>query len=213
MIPLMAAGAVLGAGGAFLKGKAGDIARQRMNEAANLAPLDIDDIVNKNLDTQTNMLPKASALGRLVDEYNATQALAQLERMIPGYAASRDKYMSNVQGDMAGEISPDVEQAIFRAGAGRALMQGQAGGARHRGLVARDLGTTSDAIRQRGQAGLLQGVSTLPKMGPLDILRAGFMGPTSSEALAIREKERLVKQQILAQAAGIQGMTGELEAT
>lgn len=205
---ILAAGGVLGALGSLFGGRASDIARKRMMEAANLAPLDIDEVVDKNLASQKKRLPAATELARLIDEYNAQQALAQLERMMPGYAGMRDSYFAGVQDDLAGRLSPDVEQAIFRAGAGRSLMSGQAGGARHRSLVARDIGATSDALRARGQAGFLQGVSTLPKISALDVLRAGFLGPTSQEALAIREKERAMRQQILAQAAGIKGQTG-----
>jgi hypothetical protein len=89
-------------------------------------------------------------LAARVNAFSQEQLTKALRAAIPGY----DKIISNVAGSIEsqtrGELPMDVQRAIERSSAARALGGGFAGSGASRALTARDLGLTSYQITQQG---------------------------------------------------------------
>ena len=200
------AGAVMGGGGTFLKGRAGDLQRNKLKSIANTPGLDIDELTGQALTNQQKHLPQAQQLVR--SEATTQQDLLNTlaEQSLPGFSAARQQGLNSTNALLAGQIPGDVSEAVQRSGAARALGGGYGGSGMHRNLVARDLGLTSLDLKGRGLGWLqaLRGMS--PMAQPQNAL--AFAGPDSAGLINIRGQERAQRMNILAQRAGIQGQTG-----
>jgi len=94
---------------------------------------------------------KASELASKATAADQATLIAQLEKSIPGYQNLISKLSSNIQSDLAGTVNPDVEAALQRSSAGKALAGGFGGGSgAGRALSARDFGLTSMQIQNQG---------------------------------------------------------------
>jgi hypothetical protein len=76
--------------------------------------------------------------------------LESLQAAIPGYSAMTGRTAENIQANLAGQIPEDVQRAIQRAGASRAVASGVSGSQFGRNLTARDLGLTSLQLMNQG---------------------------------------------------------------
>lgn len=200
-----AAGLVLGAGGAFLSGRAGDITRHRIQGIADTPGLDIGAISAEAQANQQKLLPGAESLVRTeaVDRQKLINDL--IEQSMPGFTEQRDKGL-NISSDLlAGNIPADVSEAVQRSAAARALGAGYGGSGMHRNLVARDLGTTSLGLQGQGLSWLNALRSLSPTVTPQSAFN--FTGPDAAGYLNIRGQERAQRMKLLAQAAGIPGQT------
>lgn len=88
-------------------------------------------------------LPGASELARQTNTFNQAELDRLYEMALPGYGSIRDSLGANYASLARGEIPQDVQDAIGRSGAARALGGGFGGTGMARNLIARDLGLTS----------------------------------------------------------------------
>lgn len=199
------AGLAMGAGGTFLKGKSGDIVRNRLNSIADTPGLDIEALSSQALTNQQRLLPGAQGLIR--DEATERQSLVNqlLEQSLPGFGGLRDKVQTTADELLSGGIPTDVSEAVQRNSAARALGGGFSGSGMHRNLQARDLGLTSIGLKSQG----LQWLQALRGLSPMVEAQSAFnfTGPNANDLLNIRGQERAQAMNLRARAAGIPGQT------
>lgn len=96
------------------------------------------------------VLPEAQGLVSKTNLFNIDQINKMLAQAIPGYGDITGNVAKNIQSLTAGEIPQDVQEAVTRGAAGRALSGGYGGTQAGNNLVARDLGLTSLGLTQQG---------------------------------------------------------------
>lgn len=191
---IAAVGLALGAGGTALSASAADRRRKGLFKIANEPGLDTKEITLQSLQDMIETAPTSFKVADLINQYYRTQ----LER--EGLADLKRAIIQQTAADLAGEIPEDVTQQVFRSAAGRALTGGYAGSALHRGLVLRDLGLTSDALRQRGFEKTQALLAGMRVPGSFDPYAAGLLGLTPAQMVNLRSAERTQRLQMLAQA-------------
>lgn len=198
-------GAGLVVGGAYMKGRAGDIKGQKLENIANTPGLDIAGLSADALANQQKLLPGANALTR--DEAMARQQTINdlLEKSMPGFTGLRDKATGTAGSLLAGEIPKDVQDAVQRSAAAKSLGGGFGGSGMNRNLVGRDFGLTSLGLQSQGLNWLSQLRGISPTAQPSNALQ--FTGPDASQWLGIKSGERAQRMNLYAQAAGQPGQT------
>lgn len=175
--------------------------RNQMKDLANTPGLDIDSEIASAYGSYEKNLPTASRIAGGVNTANAENMRKLLEAGIPGYEGLQGQAIGNIGSELRGELPPDVQAAIDRATAARAVAGGYGGSGMHRNLTARDLGLTSLNLSQRGQQDLNALVSGTPLPG---LVSAGsLLGPSISDRIGIRGNERTQKLMLMAQALGL----------
>lgn len=96
------------------------------------------------------VLGQAEQLAEQVNTGAQERLLQSLKAAIPGYEQMVGKTAENIQASLGGQIPEDVQRAIQRATAGRAVAGGFAGSQFGRNLTARDLGLTSLQLMNQG---------------------------------------------------------------
>lgn len=198
-------GLAAGAGGAFLKGKSGDIVRNRLNSVADTPGLDIEELTSQALSNQSKTLPEAQGLVR--SEAVGRQSLVNdlLEQSMPGFAASKGKAQALADSLLAGEVPKEISDLVQRSSAAQALGSGFGGSGMHRNLVARDLGLTGLGLQGQG----LQWLQTLRGLSPMvtPANTFNFTGPSTQDLINLRSRERTERMNILTGAAQVPGQT------
>lgn len=200
-----AAGLVLGAGGAFLGGRAGDIKRKRLEAIANTPGLDTGKITGDALADLEKYLPQDISLAQKVTDANQSMLNKLYEENVPGFKNIQDQRASLIQDFLAGRLPADVQSSIERSSAAKGLGLGISGSPIQRNLTARDLGRTSLDLMNYGLGQVPGYFSSTPIASPTDPLT--FAGPSPNQLINIRGQERAQKMNIMAQAAGIGGQT------
>lgn len=204
------AGLVAGAGGAFLKGRSGDIVRKRLGSIADTPGLDIEALSKEALKNQGALLPEAQAL--VGKEATGRQALMDqlAEQSLPGWGAEKTKVKAIADQLLAGEVPRDVQEFVQRKTAANILggvggAGGFSGGTIGANQWGRNLGILSTQAQQQGLSWLnaLRGMS--PTANPQSAF--SFTGPDANQFLSIRGNERTQRMNILAGAAQIPGQT------
>lgn len=95
-------------------------------------------------------LPGAEELVSKANAFTQEQITKMLETAIPNYGTLTRTATSNIESMLKGEIPKDVQDAISRSDAAKALGGGYSGTTFHTNLLARDLGLTSLELTQRG---------------------------------------------------------------
>lgn len=95
-------------------------------------------------------LPGAEALVAKTNLFNIDQINKMLSQSIPGYGDITGNVSKNIASLTGGQIPQDVQDAVTRGAAGRALSGGYGGSQAGNNLVARDLGLTSLNLTQQG---------------------------------------------------------------
>lgn len=198
-----AAGLLMSAGGAFLGGKAGDIARERLKGAANLPGVDTRALTEQALADQLATLPQASKLAGQVGTANQAQLLAQEEQALPGVGAARQQAL----GSISGLFSDDAAwlKGVQQRGAALGLSSGL------RGSGAGQLATLKLSDQEKMQrtqlgTGLLGSLIGSMRLANTPGVQS-FLGPTANQLIDIRSQERSQRQALLAQASQIPGQT------
>lgn len=96
------------------------------------------------------VLGQAEELAEKVNVGAQERLLQSLKAAIPGYEQMVGKTAENIQASLEGRIPEDVQRAIQRSTAGRAVAGGFAGSQFGRNLTARDLGLTSLQLMNQG---------------------------------------------------------------
>lgn len=117
-----------------------------------LKPIDIGQIQQQTITQNQAALPGAEKLATDVNTFNQQQLLALMAAATPDFAGIQKNIGENLASMTAGEIPQDVQDAIQRSAAARALGGGYGGSGMHGALVARDLGLTSLQLTQQGLA-------------------------------------------------------------
>lgn len=173
--------------GGLLSANAASKAKKELRQIADTPGLDI----GASIAEAGRYAGDTQALESKRNTFNRVELDRLLEASIPGYAASQKQRTGNAAALLRGELPPDVEAAVMRSGAGRALEGGFGGSAAGRNLVARDLGRTSlDLMNLGGQQ--FQGIlGSTPQSGmanyditPGDVI--GLRGNERSERIGLR---------------------------
>lgn len=194
--------------GTALTGHAGDIARNRLISAADMPGVDVDAVTRAAIAGNLASLPQAADLTGRIDKLNRERLAQLIESSVPGYSARLAKEADIIDSYLRGEIPADVEGAISRSVAARALGGGYAApGARgmQSNLLARNLGLTSLGLQQTGMGAIPQFMSQI-KLAPLTNLQS-YLGLDPLQRVNLASRERDIKQSLYAQAAGIPGGT------
>lgn len=196
MWPLAALAIGLGtaAAGTAMSASAADRQRKGLFKIANEPGLDTKALTLQALRDLTETFPESTRVADLINAYYGRQLEEQ------GLAPLRRSMMEQAAADLAGEIPRDVADRVYREAAARALTGGFSGGALHGGLALRNLGLTSDALRQRGfqKAGQLLTGYSMP--GSFDPVAAGMIGLTPAQLINLRSGERAMRLQMLTRA-------------
>jgi len=208
-----ASGAIAGAGlltstfGAMFSARAADLARKRLLAVANTPGIDTRATTASALENMGYALPAASRLGGQINTINAAEYNRMLESAIPGYAAGVGKTMGNIEDYLSGVLPTDVSQAVMRATAGTAIGRGLGSGTPlAKALTWRDLGRTSEAGIRYGMESMMRVPGAFQHAQPVDI--RGWLGLDPIQEANLRSTERAQKMQLMAQLAGMPGMTG-----
>jgi hypothetical protein len=136
-------------------------------------------------------LPALKSLASNVNSFSQDQLLTSLRKVIPNYDQLVSKTRSIIDAELAGEIPQDVQDAISRNAAAKALGGGYGGSQMHGNLVARDLGLTSLNLKERGvdSASRWIQMSTQNLVPNLFDVRSMFITPTQQWAANVRDSE------------------------
>lgn len=198
-----AAGLVLGLGGAFLGGRAGDQMKKKLKDIANMPGVDTGAVTDEALTDLLASMGKAGEVSAGVSELNQAQLLAREEMALPGLGAAREKALGRIS-SMFGE---DAEwlRGVQRRGAALGLSSGLFGSQAGQ-LQTLRLGDRESMARTQLGTGLLS--SLIGSMRIADSPGAqAFLGPTPTQLIGLRSQERAQKQSILLQRAGVPGQT------
>jgi hypothetical protein len=209
--PLAIVGGLMQAGGTFLKGRAGDIARKRLESIANTPGLDIGGLsreaTRQALGLQLETLPQAEKVASEAARINQAALLAQEEAALPGAKSARQTALENVL-SFLGDDKQWLE-GIQRRGAALGLGRGLGGSSAAR-IGQLKLSDVESQQRKTLGAGLLGQLLGSLRIADTPGVQA-FMAPTASSmvgtTLNIRGQERAQRMNLLAQGAGIPGQT------
>lgn len=197
-------GALIAAGGAFLEGRAGDIARDRLKKAAKLPGVDTGALTEEALRDQLKFMPLSKDLAGQISSGNQSNLLSMEEQALPGSGAARGEALNRILSLFSDDAKwlEGVQRRAGALGVRSGLFGSQAGQ-----IGALRLSDTESQKRMQLGSGLLaQLLSTLRIANTPGI--QDFLGPTPTQLIGVRSQERAAKQQLLAQAAGIPGQTG-----
>lgn len=198
-----AAGLLLGAGGAFLSGRANDLARKRLESAAELPGVDTGALTGEALRDQLKYLPQASEVAGKVSAANQAALNAQEEAALPGVGAARAGALTSINQLFADDAS--WLEGVQRRGAALGLSSGLFGSQAGQLRTLR-LSDTEKLARTQLGTGLLGSLIGSMRLANSPGVQS-FLGPTANQLIDLRSQERARKQQLLAQAAGIPGQT------
>lgn len=145
----MALGGLLSAGAGSALGFLGGLLGEDV-EAPEVKPISTAEEASKAVAANLGVLGQAEQLASQVNRGAQQRLLESLQAAIPGYGQMVGKTAENIQANLAGQIPEDVQRAIQRATASRAVAGGFAGSQFGRNLTARDLGLTSLQLMNQG---------------------------------------------------------------
>lgn len=139
------AGAGIGAGISTL----GNLMKKKVNAPA-FIPINTAEEAQRATAANLGVLGQAEQLAEQVNVGAQERLLQSLKAAIPGFEEMVGKTSENIQANLAGQIPEDVQRAIQRSTAARAVSGGFAGSEFGRNLTARDLGLTSLQLMNQG---------------------------------------------------------------
>lgn len=178
--------------GTALGASAAGRAKDQLLAIANTPGLNLSQQVGE----ASGLMPDIQALESQRNQFNQAELERLLERSIPGYREAQAQRTGTSMSLMRGELPPDVEEAVFRRSAGRAVGGGFAGSLAGRNLTARDLGRTSLDLMNLGQQQFAGILGTTPRAQAVDY---AF---TPQDITGLRSGERTQRMQALQSWAG-----------
>lgn len=127
----------------------GNLMKKKVN-APGYTPISTAEELQKATAANLGVLGQAEQLAEKVNVGAQERLLQSLKAAIPGFEEMVGKTSENIQANLAGQIPEDVQRAIQRATAARAVSGGFAGSQFGRNLTARDLGLTSLQLMNQG---------------------------------------------------------------
>ena len=127
----------------------GNLMKKKLN-APTYVPISTAEEARNATAANIGVLSQAEELASKVNVGAQERLLQSLQAAIPGYESMVGKTAENIQANLEGRIPEDVQRAIARAGASRAISGGVAGSQFGRNLTARDLGLTSLQMMNQG---------------------------------------------------------------
>lgn len=109
-------------------------------------------------------LPAAQTLAGGVNTFNIGQSVQPLIANLPNYEAMTGAASENILGNLQGQLSPDVMQAIQQSAAERGIVTGGAGGPNANAAYLRALGLTSLDLQNLGQGQLTAAIARMPQV-------------------------------------------------
>lgn len=155
-----------------------------------LPSLDLATEQKKAVSGNLGVLPEAQGLVSKTNLFNIDQINKMLAQAIPGYGDITGNVAKNIQSLTAGEIPQDVQEAVTRGAAGRALSGGYGGTQAGNNLVARDLGLTSLGLTQQGLSSAESWMKTMDSLyapGMLN-LSSMFVSPMQQAGFDVTER-------------------------
>lgn len=199
-----AAGLVLGAGGAFLSGKAGDNRLKKLKAIANTPGLDTGAITEEALKDQLKLMGLSEELATEVARINQANVNAAEESALPGVREARQEALGAAR-SMFGEDSEWLK-GVMRRGAALGLSSGLGAGSGAGKMQTLRLSDRESMARKQMGVGMLGSLIGGLRLANTPGVQA-FMGPSPSELINIRGQERTQRMNILLQRAGIGGQT------
>lgn len=174
------AGGVMQGFGTGIAGNAASQRRKALFGVADTPGVDPNTVYGQAFDAGLGNFDKAANLARQNNQFSTEELNKMLEQSIPGYNLMQKQAADTTNSFLKGELPPDVQAAILRSSAAKALSGGYGGSPAGRNLTARDLGLTSLDLINRGQqyrSGIigstpmarLQGTSDLLNINPADL--------------------------------------------
>ena len=139
------AGAAAGAGISTL----GNLMKKKVN-APGYTPISTAEEAQRATAANLSVLGQAEELASKVNVGAQERLLQSLQAAIPGYESMVGQTAANIQANLEGRVPEDVQRALARAGASKAVSGGFSGTQFGRNLTARDLGLTSLQLMNQG---------------------------------------------------------------
>lgn len=114
-------------------------------------------------------LPNYEQLAKKVNEANYIQLMEQVRKGFPGYDEAIARASSNINAELAGQISPDVVSQLTQRAAERGIGIGSPGSPNTNAALLKAFYDTSSGQQQKGMANYGQMMSSIPKAPLMDI--------------------------------------------
>jgi len=196
-------GVALIGGGSALGGNAASKAKKDLKKVANIPGLDIEAATLEALGLQEGNLERATKLASGVGTVDQKQLLAQEEMALPGAAAARQQNLQSILALFSDDA--DWLSGLQRRGAALGVGSGL-GGSQAARIGTLRLSDQEKLQRTSMGTGLLGSLLSGLKISNSPSVQA-FLGPSASEVINIRGQERVNRQNLLAQRAGMPGAT------
>lgn len=195
-------------GGSALSGLSADDKNAQMLGVAGLPGLNIPSVTGQALSSMKSNLPAAQEVATGVNQFQNKELQDLLKSSIPGYEGIVTSQAQDIQNMLSGGVSQGTQDLLARQSAARGISRGYGVGgfadpnSMTNAEFLRNLGLTSEGQVERGMAASNAFRSSIPMVSPMNV--GGLLGPTPTDLVQLRERERLANQQIMAQAAGMQ---------
>jgi len=178
-------------GGTVASANAAKGRKTALNNIANTPGIDPNAITGEALSSIGNNQGTAEGIAGRANHFSQDQVNAMLEQAIPGWSGLQAKRTANAADLLAGRLPSDVQSAVERSAASRALGGGYGGSGAGRNLTLRDLGRTSLDATTLGANQANTIVSDTPHANLFNL--AGLLGPSPTDLAGIRSSERTLK--------------------
>ena len=181
----------LGLVGSAISGNAASGRKNALNNIANTPGIDPNAITGEALSSIDNNLGTAEGIAGKANQFSQDQVNSMLEQAIPGWSGLQAKRTANASDLLSGRLPSDVQSAVERSAASRALGGGYGGSGAARNLTLRDLGRTSLDATTLGANQANTIISDTPRANLFNL--AGLLGPSPTDLAGIRSSERTLK--------------------
>lgn len=136
------------------------------------------------------LLPSLAAFAEQFNQFSSEQMMAQLERMLPGYAQLLAQGTENIQAMMRGEVPDDVQDQLERQAAERGVTLGYGGGSGFgQNQFLRNFGLTSLQLTQQGLNSAMNWMNQAASRAPVFNMASAFLPIDQRVALRAQENQ------------------------
>jgi len=190
-------------GGTMASANAAKGRKTALNNIANTPGIDPNEITGEALSSIGNNQGTAEGIAGRANKFSQEQVNAMLEQAIPGWSGIQAKRTANTADLLAGRLPSDVQSAVERSAASRALGGGYGGSGAAQNLTLRDLGRTSLDATTLGAQQANTIVQDTPHANLFNL--SSLLGPTPTDLAGIRSGERTLKLEQLTGATNAPG--------
>lgn len=137
--------------GTLMGANAARMTQRKLDEIVRMPELDVGGAYGQAIGAIRGNQAGAEEVTSRTNRYNQQQLNETLEGGIPGFSEMQRRRTRQATELLGGGVPEDVQRALYRSSAGKALSGGYAGSQAGRNLTARDLGRTSLDMINQGQ--------------------------------------------------------------